>query len=61
MNLLPKISFKKYIDGAPQGVDQIIIDALSQQGAQLTKRTIIVLRDEARLSQFVDGIRSRWA
>ena len=57
MNLLPKISFKKYIDGAPQGVDQIIVDALSQKGAQATKRTIIVLRDEARLSQFVEGMR----
>ncbi len=53
MNLLNNISFKKFFDGAPQGVDQLVVSALSKEG----NRTIIVLRDDARLTQFIEGMR----
>ena len=52
MKLLENISFKRYFDGAPQGVDQLIVSALCHSDQPM----IIVLRDEARLSQFVQGM-----
>ena len=51
MNLFNKIPESRYLDGAPQGVDQLLVDALSSQ----QKRQIIILRDDARLTQFCDG------
>ena len=52
MNLLENISFKRYIDGAPQGVDQLALAAL----ATAERPTLIVVRDEARLTQFMHGL-----
>ena len=51
MNLFNKITESRYLDGAPQGVDQLLVDALSSQ----QKRQIIILRDDARLTQFCEG------
>ena len=52
MKLLHNIEFKKFLDGAPQGVDQLLVAALAgRQGP-----VIMVLRDEARLSQFCEGL-----
>ena len=51
MNLFNKIPDSRYLDGAPQGVDHLLVDALSSQ----QKRQIIILRDDARLTQFCDG------
>ena len=53
MNLFNNIQFKKFFDGAPQGVDQMVVSALAKAG----ETRIIVLRDDARLTQFVDGMR----
>lgn len=53
MNLFNNIQFKKFFDGAPQGVDQMVVSALANQGGA----TMIVLRDDARLTQFVEGMR----
>ena len=52
MNLLDNIPLSKYFDGAPQGVDQLIVRAL----ATSEKQVMVVLRDDARMSQFVDGL-----
>ena len=52
MKLLNNISLSKYFDGAPQGLDQLIVRALATNEQQV----MVILRDDARLSQFVEGL-----
>ena len=51
MSLIDKLELKKYIDGAPQGVDQLVVSALQSTSKQM----LIVLRDDSRLAQFTNG------
>ena len=53
MNLLKNISFETYLDGCPQGADQIVAAVLSEKRAS----QIIVLRDDTRMAQFLQGMR----
>ena len=52
MKSLENIKNAKFLDGAPQGVDQLVVQALSSKGHE----QIVILRDEARLAQFVEGM-----
>ena len=52
MKLLNNIKIKKYYDGCPAGVDQLVIAGLAQQHSSL----LIVLRDDNRLAQFTKGM-----
>ena len=52
MKLLNNIELKKYYDGCPAGVDQLVIASLAQQHQAL----LIVLRDDNRLAQFTKGM-----
>ena len=53
MNLLKNISFETYLDGCPQGADQIVAAALSKSKVS----QMIVLRDDTRMAQFIQGLR----
>ncbi|MGC6517996.1 MAG: transcription-repair coupling factor [Candidatus Puniceispirillaceae bacterium] len=53
MNLFNNIELKTFIDGCPQGVDQLVISHFLRD----ERPHIIVLRDEARMTQFIQGMR----
>ena len=53
MKNLSKLEFKRYLNGSPSGIDQLVVSSVAARQKQL----IIVLRDDSRMSQFLNGMR----